>query len=280
MKVFEFLARKYSPQKIQLTELLVLATMLKQVELEQAADKGAVWIQRKNAGKILRIRDPKSLICPEDKILFYFDARILAYPEISDAECLLKNKHYSIWIKAAGVLAQGTQSSDHTSLLRFIERQMGHEVFLIHRLDRETEGLMIIGHHSSAAAKLSEMFQKNLIKKTYEAIVKGEMETGSVHLIEKKLDGKEASTTAEVMDSNQEFSLLRVEIKTGRLHQIRRHLESIGHPVMGDPKYGKGNKNRSGLQLLAKSLEFHDPWSKSLILVSHPRSLGLDFKQA
>jgi tRNA pseudouridine32 synthase/23S rRNA pseudouridine746 synthase len=134
---------------------------------------------------------------------------------------------------------------------------------------------MIVGHHSQAAAKLSDMFQKNLVKKTYEAVVKGQMKPGSTHLIEKKLDGKAATTEVEVLDSQGNLSLLKVEIKTGRLHQIRRHLESIGHPVMGDPKYGKGNKNREGLKLLAKSLEFNDPWSQSLVSVSHHHSLGL-----
>jgi len=279
MKVFEFLVQKYSKQKIKLGELLKLVASLNENEILDAAQKGAVWIQKKNMGKILRIRDVETEVLPQDKINFYFDKKILSYPEISNADCLYQTKNYSIWIKAAGVLAQGTQASDHTSLFRFIERQKGHDVFLIHRLDRETDGLMIVAHHSQAAGILGEMFQQNVVKKTYEAIVKGGgLEPGHVELIEKKLDGKAATTIIEVLDSNNDFGLLKVEIKTGRLHQIRRHLESIGHPVMGDPKYGKGNKNREGLQLLAKSLEFLDPWSKNVVSVSHPRSLKLSQK--
>jgi tRNA pseudouridine32 synthase / 23S rRNA pseudouridine746 synthase len=275
MKVFDLQVKKFSSHHIKLGELLVLATQLDEIDLKEAAEKGAVWIQKKSVGKILRIRDVNVIIRPEDKVTLYFDKKILSYPEITHAECLLTTKNYSIWIKEAGVLAQGTQASDHTSILRFIERQKGHEVFLIHRLDRETEGLMIVGHHSQAAGKLSDMFQKNLVKKSYQAIVKGQLNPGSTQVIEKKLDGKSATTEFEVLDSQGDLSLLKVEIKTGRLHQIRRHLDSIGHPVMGDPKYGKGNKNREGLKLLAKSLEFNDPWSESLVSVSHPRSLAL-----
>jgi tRNA pseudouridine32 synthase/23S rRNA pseudouridine746 synthase len=136
------------------------------------------------------------------------------------------------------------------------------ETFLVHRLDRETEGLTLIAYTSEGAAKLSALFQENRIKKTYEAVVLGTMTPGRKETINASLDDKEAITHFEVLDSSEDFSLLRIEIETGRLHQIRRHLDHIGHPVMGDPKYGKGNKNREGLKLKATSLSLKDPWEK------------------
>lgn len=72
------------------------------------------------------------------------------------------------------------------------------------------------------------------------------METGIKDTIRASLDDKAAITHYEVVDSNEMSSLLKVHIETGRLHQIRRHLDSIHHPVMGDPKYGRGNKNKKG----------------------------------
>jgi tRNA pseudouridine32 synthase/23S rRNA pseudouridine746 synthase len=134
---------------------------------------------------------------------------------------------------------------------------------------------MIVGYSSEAAAKLSDLFQKNQITKTYQAIVLGEMEKGTRQTINESLDGKEAVTHFEVLANKEGKSLLIVWIETGRLHQIRRHLDFIGHPVMGDPKYGRGNKNRDGLKLLAKSLKFLDPWTRKTVEMSLSEDLSL-----
>jgi tRNA pseudouridine32 synthase / 23S rRNA pseudouridine746 synthase len=245
--------------------LLVKASKLSPAMLADAAAKGAVWIQRKSRGKTLRLRNLTGFASPLDSIIFYHDARILSYPAISQATCIGDNKHYGVWLKQAGVMAQGTQTGDHTSLLRFVEIQKNKEVFLVHRIDRETEGLMLLAYSSEAAAKLSELFQKNLIRKTYQAIVLGEIERGYAQTINDSLDGKEAITHLHVLSSKEGKSLLELTIETGRLHQIRRHLDGIGFPIIGDPLYGKGNKNRDGLKLLAQSLEFCDPWTKEQV---------------
>ena len=148
-------------------------------------------------------------------------------------------------------------------------------MYLVHRIDRETEGLMIVAYHSKAAAYFSDLFQKNKVFKEYEAIVLGEMEKGYKETIAASLNDKEAITHIEVMDSKNNRSLLKVKIETGRLHQIRRHLDFLGHPIMGDPKYGKGNKNREGLKLVASHLAFHDPWGQKLQSFYLPNHLSL-----
>lgn len=262
MKTFSFKVSKYSPGKIKLGEVLHTVTKLDFPELADAAAKGAVWHQKQSRGKILRIRSLHVELDPADTVTFYYDKKILNLPELSDAECVSENQNYGVWLKSAGVMPQGTQAGDHTALLRLIEKKKKKEVFLVHRLDRETEGLMVIAYNSQAAGMLSELFLKNKITKTYQAVVKGELPKGSQQTINHSLDGKEAITHFEVLDSSKGLSLLKLRIDTGRLHQIRRHLEAIGYPVMGDPKYGKGNKNREGLKLLAKSLSFIDPWTK------------------
>ncbi len=271
MKTYQILVSKHFTSKTKLGEVLQKVTSFDFKILADAAAKGAVWFQKQGKGKILRIRSLHLEMDPKDKITFYYDPKILSIPEITEADCLYESSHYSIWFKAAGVLPQGTQTSDHTSLLRYVERIRKKDVYLVHRLDRETAGLMIIGHTSEAAAKLGDLFQKNKIQKTYEAIVKGQLERGLKHTINDSLDGKAATTHFEVLANDETKSLLRLTIETGRLHQIRRHLEAYGYPVMGDPKYGKGNKNRQGLQLLARSLSFIDPWSRSEV-VAHLES--------
>jgi tRNA pseudouridine32 synthase/23S rRNA pseudouridine746 synthase len=112
------------------------------------------------------------------------------------------------------------------------------------------------------------LFQKNKVYKTYQAIVKGEIERGHKQTVNEPLDGKVAITHFEAIANGNGCSLLLVKIETGRLHQIRRHLEFIGSPIMGDPKYGRGNKNKDGLKLLAKSLSFMDPWTKKSVEIA------------
>lgn len=262
MRTYNIQVSKYFSEKVKLGEVLQKATSLSFEILADAAAKGAVWHQRMGKGKILKIRSLPVLVDPADKINFYYDPKILAMKELRAIQCLFETNHYGIWIKPPGVIPQGTQTGDHTSLLRFVEKYRKKEVYLVHRLDRETEGLMIIGYTSEGAAKLSDLFQRNKIHKTYEAVVLGEIEKGTRQTISASLDGKEAITHFESLGNEQGKSLLSIVIETGRLHQIRRHLDFIGYPIMGDPKYGKGNKNRDGLKLLAKSLKFLDPWTK------------------
>jgi tRNA pseudouridine32 synthase/23S rRNA pseudouridine746 synthase len=79
----------------------------------------------------------------------------------------------------------------------------------------------------------------------------------------------------EVLEARDAKAIVRVKIDTGRLHQIRRHLEFVGHPIMGDPKYGRGNKNKDGLKLVATQLTFEDPWTGKSETYSLPSGFGL-----
>ena len=264
MKSYKSEVKKLFSQRVTLGEMLTKLSKLTLKQVEEAALKGGVWIQRKGKGKILRIRSINEFLTPEDVVSLFYDPRVLKLPDVSHLDCIFENENYGVWSKPAGVVPQGSQTSDHASVLRFVENYKKKEVFLIHRLDRETEGLMLVGYNSRAAALLSDLFIKNKIKKEYQAVVLGPMEVGHRETIKASLDDKEAITHIEVMASAENQSLLNITIDTGRLHQIRRHLDFIGHPVMGDPKYGRGNKNKEGLKLLAKSLSFQDPWSKSM----------------
>ena len=124
---------------------------------------------------------------------------------------------------------------------------------------------MLIAHSKEAAARLSELFQKNLILKKYRVEVLGDLagrcRKGTIDL---PLDGKTANTEYEFesYDPASNTSTADVTIRTGRLHQIRRHFDMIGFPVKGDPKYGKGNKNKEGMKLVAYALQFVCPFKR------------------
>lgn len=275
MKTYKSEVKKIFTQRTTLGEFLLKLTKLTPSQLGEAATKGAVWIQRQGRGKILRIRMLNETIAPEDIIQFNYDPKVLNLPEVDHLDALYTDENYGVWIKPAGVVPQGSAASDHASVLRYVEKSRNKEVYLVHRLDRETRGIMLIAYNSKAAAYLGDLFQKNKIKKTYEAIVLGEMETGATDTIRASLDDKEAITHYTVVGSKNNRSLLNVSIETGRLHQIRRHLDFIGHPIIGDPKYGKGNKNREGLMLNASTLTFEDPWIKKTLTFSLPDHLSL-----
>jgi len=163
-------------------------------------------------------------------------------------------------------MTQGTGCGDHCSLLRGVELFFKNKrnVFLIHRLDREAAGIVLVAHDKEAAAGLSHLFQTRQIVKRYRAKVLGNLaEKKPKDTIQIPLDGKPAITEYKTISYDPPSNTTRVDIiiQTGRKHQIRRHFEMIGFPVMGDPRYGEGNKNTEGLKLSATALEFECPFS-------------------
>lgn len=275
MKVYKSIVSKLFSQGTTLGEFLVKLSKLQEKDVNEAAVKGAVWIQRGGKGKILRVRDVTENVRPNDVIQLFYDPKVLRLPAAPKLECLYEDKNYGVWVKPVNIVPQGTQTGDHASLLRSVEITKKKEVFLVHRLDRETKGLMLVAYTSQAAAILSDLFQKNEIQKVYEAVVLGEIERGHRETITASLDDKEAITHIEVIANGNGKSLIRARIETGRLHQIRRHLDFIGHPIMGDPKYGTGNKNKEGLKLEAIGLSFLDPWLKKNQHFELPSSLSV-----
>ena len=147
---------------------------------------------------------------------------------------------------------------------------------IVHRLDKDTSGLLIVAKNDKAHINMSEQIKNREVKKIYIALVRGvvpeneatiNMPIGRSTKDRKKMavrkDGKEAITHFKVLKRYANYTLLEVKIDTGRTHQIRVHMAEIGHPVVGDMVYSNG-KNEFGIQgqmLHAKSLDFKHPIS-------------------
>lgn len=144
---------------------------------------------------------------------------------------------------------------------------------IVHRLDKDTSGIMVIAKNNSAHLNLVKQFAQHSIKRKYVAIVKGRLEfdedvielpIGRHPLKRKNMaagfgkNTKYAKTQYRTLKRSDKFSLLELEPFTGRTHQLRVHLSSLGYPILGDPKYGRGNEF-SRLALHAAYLGFKHP---------------------
>jgi len=148
-----------------------------------------------------------------------------------------------------------------------------NRIFIVHRLDRETSGILIFAKNEEAKFRLQSQWQDT--KKQYLAVIHGHCEmraqTITTYLTENQAHGvyttadtrkgKLSHTAYRVLKETREFSLLEIELLTGRKHQIRVHLAGIGHPVVGDDRYGKEPKRRQRLALHARSISFKHPFS-------------------
>ena len=254
-------------------DFLAKHTGLSKSRIKDAMNKGAVWV-RKEKGKQYRIRRATATLKTDDYPSIYYDAKLLALAPLRP-ECLGDQSRYSVWFKPAGLMTQGTKYGDHCSLLRQAELffKSKRKVFPVHRLDREASGIVLIAHDKTAAAKLSRLFLSQQIIKRYRAWVLGNLAAQRPRgKIDQSLEDKPAATEFAVTDYDPASNISSVDIvlHTGRLHQIRRHFEAIGFPVMGDPRYGKGNKNKSGLKLMASALEYHCPFKKKDLVFESP----------
>ena len=242
--------------------ILAEGTGLPKLRIKDAMQKGAVWLTRTGSGE-RRLRRAQAVPRPGDGLAIHYDAELLARVPPA-AVCRHDEGRFSVWFKPAGLMTQGTRFGDHCSLLRQAEvfRRPGREVFLVHRLDREAAGLVILAHDRAAAGALSRIFAARAIVKRYRVELRGRIApaTGRIDL---PLDGKPAGTEYVRLshDPAADVSVVEVAMCTGRKHQIRRHFALVGFPVVGDPAYGQNNKNAAGLKLTACGLEFTCPFT-------------------
>lgn len=257
-----------------LIDFLAAHSNLSKSVLKKVLNNGGVWVRLFKNARLMRNRRATQEINLDSSVEFYYDPKLTAM-EIPEAKEVFKSREWGLWYKPQGLLSQGTEFGDHCSILRQIEKAK-NKAWLVHRLDREASGLMLFAYTKNAARLFSELWQKHEVRKIYKLEVVGVIaEAGEINL---ELDGKPARTTYTILETGAHTSKLLVEIHTGRLHQIRRHLEMIGYPVLGDPQYGVGNKNTAGLRLMAFQLIFRDPFTQKEINFQLPeKELGVVF---
>jgi len=248
-----------STQAIAIDVLCAAVPELSKARLKDAMNKGAVSWQRGKQQK--RLRRAQSPVMPGEQLHLHYDSDLLQR-SCEPAVLLADEGSFSVWFKPAGMLSQGNEWGDHLSLLREVElfHQSKRAVFLLHRLDREASGLMLIAHQQKTAAELSQLIQQQQINKKYQVLVLGKLDAAQLAAgqINTPLDGKACETRFTAVQGWQQAqtTLLDITLISGRKHQIRRHFAEIGHPVMGDPRYGAHNQDPAGLGLQAVEVSF------------------------
>ena len=207
---------------------------------------------------------------------------------------LYEDNHIIIINKAAGEIVQGDKTGDKSlcdTMKAYIKEKYAKpgNVFigLPHRLDRPVSGIVVFAKTSKALERLNRMFSEGSVKKIYWALTKGipnpaEAELESWILRNEKMNksfsypkeikgSKRAILHYRLAAASQNYNLIEVELKTGRHHQIRCQLSSIGCPIKGDLKYGAQRSNPDGsISLHARYIEFVHPVSKQLIAITAP----------
>ena len=200
--------------------------------------------------------------------------------KIGSIDIIYEDDNYLVVNKPSGMLTISTEKEKNRTLYHmvreYIHNKNNHEkIFIVHRLDRETSGLVLFCKNEELRDKIQENWEKVAVKREYHAVVLGLMEKKKDRLVsylkENKMnlvyvsktnDGKEAITNYEVVRENKN-SLLKIWIETGRKNQIRVQLANINHPILGDKKYG--NLKGKRLLLCANRLDIRDPKSRKVL---------------
>ena len=193
---------------------------------------------------------------------------------------LYEDGHIIVVDKPAGLLTVGTDSDKSrtayfvlTDYVRKGAARSRNRIFIVHRLDRETSGVLVFAKSEEAKLRLQEQWPET--DKKYLAVVHGKCrkrsETITTYLAENKAHvvystsdpkkGKLSRTAYRVLRQTKDFALLEVDLLTGRKNQIRVHLAGIGHPIVGDRKYGKADDLHASLALHARTITFKHPFT-------------------
>ncbi|MEX0962088.1 MAG: RluA family pseudouridine synthase [Simkaniaceae bacterium] len=240
---------------------------------------------------LLNGKEPKkrSLVQKGDvvSVSFFKTENISLLPEPLPLEILFEDEHLIAVNKAVGMVVHPAKGHLQGTLVNALLHHLGSlpdnnlRPGIVHRLDKETSGIILVAKTELMQRKLSELFKKREIKKNYLAIAIGRPSQNRIdlpigrHKIHRKMmcireDGKEALTEIEVLGFHNGLSLLKVNLLTGRTHQIRVHLKAVNTPLLGDSLYGVQKYNAIRPLLHASELQFNHPFTKEALSLSAP----------
>lgn len=191
--------------------------------------------------------------------------------------------------KPAGLLTVATDKEKRKTAFALLSNYVkakdpDNKIFIVHRLDRETSGLLLFARNESIKQRIQSTWEQTISQRTYVAVVEGNVETEEgtitswlteskalkVYSSQNPQHGQKSITHFKKLQGNEHYSLLQLNLETGRKHQIRVHMQDIGHPVIGDSKYGSKEKPIGRLALHARILAFTHPVTGELCRFETP----------
>ncbi len=199
-----------------------------------------------------------------------------------DRDCLVVDKPAGLLTMATAVEKRRTLYAMLFELLR--RRRPPERLFIVHRLDREASGLLVFAKSEEAKRRLQEQFKDHSAGRTYLAVTEGRIDrpsfTARSYLAENAIHrcfstpnpaaGKWAVTHGRVLRASATRTLVELRLETGRKHQIRVHLAEQGHPIVGDPLYGRGRSPIRRLALHGMRLSFAHPFTGKVLTFESP----------
>ncbi|MDD7410190.1 RluA family pseudouridine synthase [Fusobacterium gastrosuis] len=247
--------------------------------IEKLIDENYVLLNSKvcnKNGKKIKVGDKILVNIPEDEDVDILPENIELKIVFENDDFILINKKYDMVVHPAYGNYTGTLVNAlmyYTENLSSVNGKIRPGI--VHRLDKDTSGLILVAKNNNSHAKLATMFGDKTIHKTYLCIVKGNFSSENLQgrienligrdvkdrkkmaIVEK--NGKIAISNYKVIQQVEGYSLVEVAIETGRTHQIRVHMKSINHPILGDTVYGSADKNVKRQMLHAYKLDFKNP---------------------
>lgn len=204
----------------------------------------------------------------------------------NDFEILFEDNDIIVVSKPTGLLSIGTDKEFDKTAYNILKQHVkatdpNNKIFIIHRLDRDTSGVMVFAKTEEAQQIMQTEWKKRVQERIYVAVVEGQMKKGQKDTIVSYLkenaayvtysvkgdvkDGKKAVTNYKVLKTNRNFSLVELKLATGRKNQIRCHMQELGYSITGDKKYGATKNPMKRLALHALSLAFKHPITNELM---------------
>ncbi len=216
--------------------------------------------------------DQKDIVCTGQTVRLG-----MRKPKSDTLDILYEDKDIVIVNKPSGMLSVSTNFEKKSCVHGFLKERYKNKVYVIHRLDQETSGVIVFALNEKAYAFLKEELKMRLVSREYLAIVEGIIEKkgtwecnlteDSSYRVHASLDpahGVKAKTHYEIVGHGKDFSVLKVHLETGKKNQIRVQASFFGHPILGDAKYGSSRKFLH-IALHAKKLSFVHPRTKKLV---------------
>ena len=177
--------------------------------------------------------------------------------------------------KPAGLLSIANEKEKERTAYHMLtdyvkKKDRGARIFVVHRLDKDTSGVLVVAKSEEVKIALQEKWNENVSRREYVAVVEGKVKEpkGTIksylretktHLVYSAESGERAITNYEVVREGSQYSMVRVQIATGKKNQIRVHMQDMGNPIAGDKKYGAKTSPIGRLALHANVLEFYYP---------------------